>query len=191
MKNPDKTRKVKEAVLTIAVSILFALGVKSTAAEARFIASGSMLPTLKINDRLVVEKLSPHFTIPARGQIVLFAPPHIDIAKLSFIEKTKTWTGFSEYIPYIKRVIALPGETVEVKRGQVFINGEVLSEDYVMEPPFYELAPITIPAGEVFVLGDNRNNSGDSHVWGTLPMNKILGKAVFRLWPLERIGFVD
>lgn len=93
---------------------------------------------------------------------------------------------------FIKRVIGLPGETVEIRDGMVFIDGEELTgEEYIQEPPYYRDGPHKIPEGHVFVMGDNRNNSEDSHVWGPLPISYIRGKALFVYWPPRRIRFIE
>ena len=83
-------------------------------------------------------------------------------------------------------MIGLPGETVEVKRGQVYINGQPLQEDYIAEAPQYQWGPVKIPARHYVVLGDNRNNSYDSHYWGFVPRELIIGKAISIYWPPER-----
>ena len=172
-----------EGIQTIGLSIALALGIRQFVAEARYIPSESMKPTLQINDRLVIEKLSYRFQEPQRGDIVVFWPP-------------------SEIVPagqkrdaFIKRIVGLPGDTVEVSNGEVFINGEVQDENYIQAPPNYEQTPVTIPDGNYFVLGDNRNASYDSHAWNIaepfVPEDQIIGKAVVRFWPLTRLGGLD
>jgi signal peptidase I len=146
-------------------------------AEARFIPSESMLPTLEVGDRLIVEKVTYRLHAPERGDIVVFDPP--------------PRSGFDRGNAFIKRIVGLPGETIAVREGKVTINGQVLDEQYVMEPPTYEMDPLTIPAGNVFVMGDNRNNSADSHVWGALPISNIIGRSAVRFWPPVRIGLTD
>ena len=86
-------------------------------------------------------------------------------------------------VDYIKRVIALPGETVEIKDGFVYINGKPLSEPYVLDPPRYTMKQLEVPKGYCFVLGDNRDNSNDSHIWGPLPRDNIIGKVWLSIWP--------
>ena len=142
-----------EALQTVGLSIVLALGVRTFVAEARYIPSGSMLPTLEINDRLVIEKISYRFHPPSRGDIVVFHPPAA--AGEQFAKEA-----------FIKRVIGLSGETVEVKNGSVYIDGSPLTEGYIEAPPTYYLAPETVPEGAYLVFGDNRNNSDDGHVWG-------------------------
>jgi signal peptidase I len=91
-------------------------------------------------------------------------------------------------VAYIKRAIGLPGETIAVHDGQVWIDGKALVEPYLHEPPNYTMDPVRLPAGHLFMLGDNRNNSQDSHVWGPLPIENVIGHSAVRFWPLTRLG---
>jgi signal peptidase I len=171
---------------TILLSAVFAFGFRTYVAESCYIPSGSMLPTLQINDRLMVDKISYRFADPARGDMVVFQPP----AKLNLKEN------------FIKRVIGLPGDLVEVKNGKVYVNGRVLAEKYVAQAPTYtwtktessdpQFTPDrVVPKGQYLVLGDNRNNSLDSHYWGFITKDKIVGKAIVRYWPFDRTGGID
>lgn len=166
-----------EGIKTVGLSIILALGIRTFVAEARYIPSGSMLPTLEINDRLIIDKLGYRFTEPERGDVVVFNPTE----ELSQQYKDA----------FIKRIIGLPGETLEVRDGQVFVNGEPIEENYIAEEPQYNWGPETIPEDNYLVLGDNRNNSYDSHYWGFVPREKIIGRAIVRFWPLGRMGGVD
>ena len=170
-----------EGLQTIGLSIVLALGIRQFVAEARFIPSGSMKPTLQIDDRLVVEKISYRFNPPKRGDIIVFQAP----------KKALEVVGSTTNDAYIKRVIGLPGDTIEVKEGQVFLNGDVLEENYIQAPPAYTWGPETVPPEQYLVLGDNRNSSSDGHVWGFLPNESIIGRAVVRFWPPTRIGGLD
>lgn len=147
-----------EGLKTIGLSIFLAFGIRTFAAGAYFIPSGSMEPTLEINDRLMVDKVSYHFTKPHRGDIVVFWPPDETIAACGLPQKSDD--------PWIKRVIGLPGDKVEVKEGRVFINERPLQENYIAGKPKYVWGPEVVPKDSYFVLGDNRNNSCDSHYWG-------------------------
>jgi len=138
--------------------------------QVREVPTGSMEPTILVGDRFWTDKLFLRFGTISRGDIVVFDPP------------------FPTSYPYIKRVIGLPGETVEVRDGKVFINGEPLDEPYIAEAPRYTYGPVEIPADQYFVLGDNRNLSNDSHEWGLLSRDRIIARAVYRIWPLSRIG---
>jgi signal peptidase I len=164
-----------EGLKTIGLSAVLAFGIRTFVAEARYIPSGSMLPTLQINDRLIVDKLGYHFKNPQRGDVVVFSPTDA-------LEKQNFHDAF------IKRVIGLPGDKVEVKEGRVFINDKPLEEDYIADRPQYQYGPVTVPQDQYLVLGDNRNNSYDSHYWGFVPRNHIIGRAVVRFWPMNRLG---
>jgi signal peptidase I len=175
---PQKTNPksiVREVVETVGLSVLLAFGIRTFVAEARYIPSGSMLPTLEINDRLVIDKVSYDFSDPHRGDIVVFYPPESLHQKEAFI----------------KRVIGLPGETVEVKQGQVLIDGQPIAETYIEAPPDYHWGPETVPDDSYLLLGDNRNNSFDGHYWGFVNKDRIIGRAAIRFWPLDRIGLLN
>ncbi len=170
-----------EGLQTIGLSIVLALGIRQFVAEARFIPSGSMEPTLQIDDRLVVEKISYRFNPPKRSDIIVFQAP----------QRALDAVGSTSHDAYIKRVIGLPGEKVQVKDGKVFIDDKVLQENYIQAPPDYQWGPEVVPEGQYLVLGDNRNSSSDGHVWGFLPEESIIGRAVVRFWPPTRIGGLD
>ncbi len=166
---------VVEWVKTIGVSLLLAFGIRTFVAEARYIPSESMLPTLQVNDRLIIDKVTYDFRIPERGEIVVFQPT------LALREQ-----GFKD--AFIKRIVGLPGEQVQVKKGTVFVNGQPLQESYLAAPPDYEYGPVMVPPDSYLVLGDNRNHSFDSHFWGFVPRQNIIGRAAVRFWPPHRIG---
>lgn len=172
-----------EGLKTIGLAAVLAFGIRTFVAEARYIPTGSMLPTLQINDRLIVDKLSYRFQSPQRGDIVVFMPP--DPASLC--------TGQPPPLKdaYIKRVIGLPGDQVEVRDGKVYINAKSLQESYLQELPHYPYGPVTVPTNSYLVLGDNRNASCDSHYWGFVPRENIIGRAIVRFWPLGRMGSID
>jgi len=168
----------QEMFKTFALAGLLAFGIRTFIAEARYIPSGSMEPTLQINDHLMIEKVSYHLQKPERGDIVVFNP-------------TDTLKQENYHQAFIKRIIGLPGDTVEVKGGHVYINGEVITEDYIKEIPKYNYGPQIVPDDQYLVLGDNRNNSYDSHLWGFVPRENLIGKAFVRFWPLNRVGTID
>lgn len=169
---------IVELLKTLVSAAVLALGIRTFVAEARFIPSESMLPTLEIDDRLIVEKISYRFRKPRRGDIVVFSPT--DILKQENYKEA-----------FIKRVIGIPGDTVEVKNGKVFINNRQIDEQYIKEPPSYQYPATKVPEGEYLVLGDNRNNSYDSHYWGFVPLENLIGRATVRFWPPSRIGPLD
>ena len=166
-----------EGLKTIGLSVFLALGIRTFVAEARYIPSESMLPTLEVNDRLIVEKVSYHFQGPNRGDIVVFQPT----------DQLKQQNP-SLKDAFIKRVIGLPGEKVEVINERVYINDEPIQESYIESPPDYQWGPEVVPPDSYLVLGDNRNNSYDSHFWGYVPKDNIIGRAVVRFWPPARVG---
>lgn len=187
---PKKKKRSRslELVETIIVAFLLAIMIRATLAEARFIPSGSMIPSLLVGDRLIVEKLSYYFSSPQRGDIVVFYPPDPYAPVPGNGERFMRWLGFTREAAYIKRVVGLPGETVAVQDGKVLINGQPLSEPYIKAPPAQDSDPVTIPPNHFFMMGDNRNNSRDSRVWGTLPRENVIGKTFLRFWPLTRAG---
>jgi signal peptidase I len=172
-------RQWGENIQILVLALGLALLIRTFIAEPRYIPSESMFPTLFAGDRLVVEKISYYLHPPQPGDIVVFAPP-----------PQLQEQGFREDQAFIKRVIGLSGDRVRVSRGKVSVNDRVLSEPYIAEAPDYELPTVTVPPDRVFVMGDNRNNSNDSHIWGFLPQGNIVGRAVFRFWPIERFGGV-
>tara|TARA_B100000700_G_C14664793_1_gene678024 strand:- start:16 stop:576 length:561 start_codon:yes stop_codon:yes gene_type:complete len=162
--------------------IIIALLLRWQAVEPRWIPSGSMIPTLKIQDRILIEKISPKINKkfnkhPKKNTIVIFNPP-----------KILTETGYSDGSALIKRVVGLPGDTIEVQKGKLYINEKELNEPWVIEPIQYDMKPIKVPSDSIWVLGDNRNNSLDSHIWGALPEKNLIGTAILRYWPLKKIG---
>ncbi len=167
-----------EGLKTVGLSLVFAFGIRTLVAEPRYVASGSMLPTLEINDRLMVDKLSYHWSNPERGDIIVFAPT--EALKRQNLRDT-----------FIKRLIGLPGEKVQIKGGRVYINNQLLPEKYINEKLVYQWGPVTIPANSYLVMGDNRDNSYDGRYWGFVPRQNIIGKAVVRFWSPDRLGKID
>lgn len=169
----------RENLLLLLIAFGLALLIRTLAAEARYIPSASMVPTLWPGDRLVVEKISYRLHPPQSGDIVVFHPPD------SLQE-----AGLPADSVFIKRIIGLPGQVVQVKQGQVLVDGQPRSEEYTLEPAGYEMPPVQVPQAMLFVMGDNRNDSNDSHVWGFLPIENVIGRANFRFWPPDRVGFL-
>ena len=162
--------------------ILLALLLRWQVIEPRWIPSGSMLPTLQIKDRILIEKIRPRLTRKfnhhlAYGTVVVFDPPTELIN-----------TGYDPNAALIKRLVGIPGDVIEVKEGKLFRNNMPVNEDWLTTPIFYEMKPVQIPKKQIWVLGDNRNNSLDSHIWGALPEEKLIGTAIWRYWPVKNFG---
>jgi signal peptidase I len=168
-------------VAVLIVALFLAIGVRTYVAQMFFIPSGSMLPTLQIGDRIVVDKLSYHLHGVARGDIVVFRRPPLEHAA---------------YADLVKRVIGLPGDTVSSVGGRVYINGKPLAEPWLPTPmPVTSPSPLpdgfslnhpyVVPKGEYYVMGDNRTDSEDSRYFGPIPESLIVGKMAFRAWPLS------
>jgi signal peptidase I len=158
--------------------VLVALLLRWLVVEPRWIPSGSMLPTLQLQDRILVEKLSTRFgTAVPSGSIVVFHPP------AALLE-----AGYDPGAALIKRVVAVAGDRVEVKDGQLWLNDQPAPMNWSREPMTYAFGPLQIPPGQLLVLGDNRNASLDSHLWGPLAEHELIGRAIWRYWPLERFG---
>ncbi len=175
----NKQKKGNLVVLSIIVPTIIAffttVSWRVFVIEARYIPSGSMLPTLEIHDRVIVNKASYILTKPNRGDIIVFQPTP-QLRQLNFNDV------------FIKRLIGLPGETVEVKGGRVYINNKPLGENYIAEPPDYQYGPVVVPDNNYLVLGDNRNNSYDSHYWGFVAKENIVGQVSKIFWPPNRWG---
>jgi signal peptidase I len=176
------TRNAVEWVLVLVGALVVALIVKTWLFQAFYIPSGSMEPTLEIGDRVLVNKISYDLTDVDRGDIVVF-------------ERPDSW-GAGEIEDLIKRVVGLPGDTIAVRDGQVFIDGVAIDEDYLPEgtttPAFFPdsgcVPDCTLGDDEIFVLGDNRSNSDASNHFGPLPFESVVGRAFIRVWPLGNAG---
>lgn len=195
----------KELVEVVVFVLFFLILIKSFLGELRLIPSESMVPGLQVNDRLVIERVTQWNRPYERGDVLVFYPPMSQLKKdpLSLFLR---WTGFSgliykkdDYIDvaYIKRLIGLPGDTVDVRPGDgVYVNGEKLNEPYINEisdtctlvKPAPYCGPVKVPAGQYYMMGDNRNQSLDSRYWGFARDERVIGRAVFRIWPLDRLG---
>ena len=163
---------------------LLALFLRWQVLEPRWIPSGSMLPTLEIQDKILVEKIRPRLNQSFHKQLkretlVVFKPPELLVR-----------SGYDKNSALIKRIVALPGDQVEVREGKLFVNKKQINEPWIKEPMLYEMDQIIVPKDSFWVLGDNRNNSLDSHFWGPLNEKNVIGTAVLRYWPIKKIGLI-
>ena len=183
MPNPvKKNSSILKDLKNLFIWIIIALIIRWQVIEPRWIPSGSMLPTLQIQDKILVEKLTPKITSKSnlsklKNKIIVFNVPE------QLIE-----AGYESDIALIKRVIGIPGDTIEVKEGILYLNN-IAQNNYISDKNInYTTGPYVVPENSLWVMGDNRNNSMDSHIWGFLPYEKVIGKAIFRYWPLNNIG---
>lgn len=180
--SPSLIRRFLHFLICIAVVLVAAWGIRTYVCEPFEVPSASMETTIMTGDRLFAEKVSYHFSSPKAGDIVVFSDPQVPSRVL------------------VKRVIATEGQTVNLVNGYVYIDGVQQAEPYT-QGDSYPLSltagnvdisyPYTVPAGCVWVMGDNRENSSDSRYFGSIPTNSIFGKAVFVYWPLNRIGTLE
>ncbi len=176
MRTPRKTLLELPVILLISFVLVFGF-VRPVIAAPFYVGSESMVPTLKVWDRLLINKLAYDLEEPHRGDIVLFKSPD------------------SGEDPLIKRVVALPGDSVELRHGDLFVNGDRVREPYLDRKPCVRgmpktcsFGPVSVPEGHVFVMGDNRANSFDSRFFGSVPEENLIGEALFRFWPPGRLG---
>jgi signal peptidase I len=175
MRKVEKSQKKDSAwgwIISIAIAGAIAVLVRTFVFEPIQVDGESMSPTLHSHQSLGVEKVTRYFGLPARGEIVIVHYPKSDDA-------------------FVKRVIGLPGDTIEIRGSTVYLNGEPLTEDYVSAEPYNDMPEVTVPADSIFVMGDNRYNSQDSRYVGPIGQDAIIGRALFVIWPLNEIQWID
>jgi signal peptidase I len=171
-------QKYAETIRIFVVALAIALFLRTFIVEPRFIPSGSMEPTLQVGDRILVDKISQKWQDPQRGDILIFYPP-----KSPAIEDNSK--------AYIKRLIGIEGDRIAISGGKVYRNGQALDESYIAEPIKYAMRSVVVPKGHYWMMGDNRNHSNDSHIWGFLPKENVIGKATIRFFPFDdRLGVI-
>lgn len=189
----------RELAVLVVMAVVIAVVVKTFVAQAFYIPSGSMLPQLRINDRVVVSKISYRLHEPRRGDIVVFDAPGGSPGGGSDPLVERALRGLAQSIgilapstdEYIKRVVALPGERVEGAGGKVRVDGRELVEPYLPRGTITaDFSAVVVPPRTVFVLGDNRSNSADSRVFGPVPRSTVVGRAILRVWPLTHTSFL-
>ncbi len=170
----SRFRNTVEWMIVLGSAVVVALILRAFLFQAFYIPSASMEETLLINDRVLVNKLSYRLHDVNRGDVVVFRRPENDPGEFSDL---------------IKRVIGLPGETIEARSNTIYINGQALIEPYLSAGEIIgDFGPVDIPDGELFVMGDNRDNSGDSRLFGTIEEDRLTGRAFFLFWPFSRAG---
>jgi signal peptidase I len=187
-------------VLLLAIAVAVAVLLRAFVAQAYYIPSASMEPTLDINDRVVVSRISYDLHSVHRGDIVVFRAPRGVLPEprephnlfLRWVRGVGATLGIVEdHTVLIKRVIGLPGDTVEAREGRVYVDGKLLLEPYLRPGTLTSsFGPIMVPPGHVWVMGDNRGDSEDSRVFGPIPIKSIIGRAIWRVWPPQRLGFL-
>jgi len=176
--NLKQINKVKywfvDTVESIVVAGVMALIIRTYVLQTSIVPSGSMIPTLMINDRLFVNKFIYYFTDPERGDIVVFRSP------------------MNDGKDYVKRCIGMPGDVLEVRHGVVYINNkELILPGINIQKDDSFFGPIFIPTGHYVMLGDNRSNSFDSRYWGFVKRDDVLGEALFTFWPFSRMRVLN
>ena len=173
-----KKKIIVENLKSLVIAFILAMFIRTFFIQAFKIPSSSMYPTLQVGDRLMANKLVYKFRDPERGEIVIFKYP-LNLRK-----------------DFVKRLIALPGEEVEIKKGEIFIDGKQVKNSLIDERYYYNSGlygaefPAKIPSDSYYVLGDNSINSKDSRYWGCVPRKNFIGKPIFIYWPLKRIRIV-
>ena len=201
-------RSLAETVVIVATALFFAITIQAFAVKPYKIPSQSMEPTLVVGQRLLVDRFSHHVGgDPKLGDITVFKPPPsaesagaqcaVAGEGPSYPDGPASRRSCSRAVPgegpraFVKRVVGMPGDRIAVQDGHVIRNGRRAGEPFAARcggGPECDLAPITIPSGHPFLMGDNRGNSGDSRYWGPVPRDQIIGRAVLTYWPVGRIG---
>lgn len=208
-----KMKDIFEWIYCIVIAVVLALLIRYYVGTPTIVKQSSMYPTFKQNERLILNRIyRTKKTVPQRGEVITFESPslsYVDPSNADLNNPTAEYENehngwFSKFVynvleigktSYIKRVIGLPGEHVQIKDGKVYINGEELEENYLSENVVTEstdgaFTDLVVPEGTVFVMGDNRGASSDSRRFGCIPYDKIESKVCLRFWPLNRFGVI-
>lgn len=174
-----------EVVETLVLTLVIFLGIQTFVAQPYKVQQGSMETTLLPDQYVLVDKLTPHWSPYTHGDIVVFDPP-------------ASWSA-GNGVPFIKRIIGLPGDRVELRDGKVFVNGTQLDEPYIFkdngvaqttDPTPGGLATWLVPTGDLLVFGDHRRDSADSREFGVIEVSKVIGRAWLRYWPFDTFGIL-
>ena len=208
-----KMKDIFEWIYCIVIAVVLALLIRYYVGTPTIVKQSSMYPTFKQNERLILNRIyRTKKTVPQRGEVITFESPslsYVDPSNADLNNPTAEYENehngwFSKFVynvleigktSYIKRVMGLPGEHVQIKDGKVYINGEELEENYLSENVVTEstdgaFTDLVVPEGTVFVMGDNRGASSDSRRFGCIPYDKIESKVCLRFWPLNRFGVI-
>jgi len=164
-----KKSMIRELLETVISAGIIAFIIITFIGQVTVVKGASMEPTLHNNERLIANKISYRFETPERGEIIIFRPP-LEIKR-----------------NYIKRIIGIPGDKIEIANGEIYLNDKKLEEPYVKNRSYENMPPTIVPDDSFFVLGDNRPNSSDSRYWGFVPRKNVVGRAWIVFWPLNRI----
>jgi signal peptidase I len=171
-------RAILEIVQALALAVVISVVLNLFVVQVTEVRQQSMRPTLEQNDRVLVSKLDYRFGPPEAGDIIVFNPPTPDAT-----------------IPYVKRIVAVGGDTIDLRSGTLFVNGERVNIPQAQgnsQPQSPQVSyPFTVPDGQVFVMGDNRTFSSDSRTFGAVPVSNIIGKVILRFWPFDRLVFFE
>src|SRR6266511_1984509 len=188
---------VRETAVLVVLAILLAVLFKTFLVQAFYIPSGSMEPTLNVSDRVLVEKLSYRFGDVTDGDVVVFVHDLPGVKPESGNPIARFFSGLGQAVgiappssrDFIKRVVGTPGDYISCQQGRLYRNRQVLSEPYVTPRTTTEnCTPMTVPAGKLYVMGDNRNHSDDSRAFGPIERSSVVGRAFVRVWPLSHTG---
>ncbi len=198
---PDHRRRWRELPFLVGIAVVVAIVIKLFVVQAFSIPSTSMVPTLLKGDRILVCRVCLRVDDVDRGEVIVFEGPDGAEPDRGVIAGALHWLGETlgvaspAHDDFVKRVVGLAGDTIEIDRtGQLYVNGEAVDEPYLLQPvPRQDFPPSTVPDGMLFVLGDNRGNSGDSRCGppdctGLVPVDRVIGVAFLRVWPPSRVG---
>ena len=197
---------IGELVLIVAAALALAFAIQAFIVKPYRIPSGSMLPTLHINQRVLVDRLGANFSSPAVGNIIVFHPPNNYADGCADSDEGENSAGVDGQKPcavawshpssqtFIKRVVGLPGDRIAIRNGHVYRNGVRENDPYIIPCGGAQACTFpdtfTVPKGDYYMMGDNRGESDDSRFWGPVPKAWIIGKAFFTYWPPDRVGFL-
>ncbi len=194
---------VKEIIETVVFVVVAIIIIRFFLGEIRWIPSASMKPTLVEGDRVFVERLTRFYASPNRGDVMIFYPPQEQLKATPLAVFSRLTGFFCKDVAYIKRVIALPNEKIEIRQNpdgsnDVLVNDEILDEPYIMDRYEYPVCtedmtcgPIILGDDEYFMMGDNRGHSADSRYWGVLKKDRFIGKAKLIFWPFTRFYYFE